>query len=947
MARTPDARAGEGGGIVVDFEAENHRKSTVNKTEATTTFVQQLRNLVGSPEINWQKYAYSDEYGEAPIDLPETQVGLSRLIRYGETDNEEDFHPAAILDVRVYVQGVDISEDLKASGFSGDNVGVEGHSTLTFVVDNSENKFVWTEANLREFYGEAHPDRRQQAKAALETGAELPPLTAFFTANEAAKKALYKYKSNPSRNPITTNSRGVPLFAKFDLIPNKTVLQRLDPVRVWVLYPYRVPGGATTELWMPYFTGYVEYVSVDDEDIQGGSSVTVQCADYRHSVLERMRLSTDNTLGLLNPVDDLGFRNSRYEGADKDTFGVRKNSLRFSPNAVNFYDQLVPDLYGQPFSNRPLEGAVSDLLTYKASPTNDNEGRRGVQNCTLGGSFFLNAKSRQGKRAFLEDYHKFTLFGPKRRPWTAAEVDEVGRQTTTDGTFAPHNFRLWFLLPPGGTGAGNLNDLSTISAAAAHAVSWTNRLDVLRKLVGTLDYEMFQSATGDLHVEFNFADFRPEDFGTFKESFRFRNHLKNTQFGDEQSPDPIGALTFVSGFGKGVESKEGTVAGLLQTTVVYAPYLIARYGVTEETVSAPFLDKSEKGTAQARAIIEFQKRNSECNTLSFGSSWRPFLLPNRPVHHIPRTRMGTLVSVSSDFTYGEGPTASVSFSLRHVRTFTGHYRSLTDLIFDDIAVAEYALGGLDTSTQVETIKSMDDYDSTDPLELQVYTSVMGGDFLPNSSRLGWGSTGVVAPTSGVYILDPVTAFQAPLPDSAITAHEDTEDVAKPVVAVEPDTEEAPTTFKFASDPLDSVHVTSAFGKRVDPFTGDPAGHAGVDLRATEGSNLYAVADGTVRQAGQDGIGDRKAYAGNGIVVKYITKDGKYIVMCLHLSVANVSVGDKIVAGQLIGRTGNTGRSKAPHLHIEVKDLTATRKDGAKGAQVDIIPLLPGSVRQVP
>lgn len=937
MATQPDARVGEGGGNAASFETKVNDKSVKNKVATVISFVDQLKNLVGDED--WQKVAYSDKIGSAPVERAEKQVGLTKLIRYGETDHEEDFNPAAILDVRVFIQGVDVSEDLRASGLEYEATGVAGHNTSTFLLDNSENKYVWTEDNLRSFYGANNPKYKFSFDENLEQ--DLSPL---FTENETCKKAVYDFKSDPNRNPVTVNAHNVPLFAKYDLIPNKVVFQRNDPVRIWVLYPYRVPGNADTELWMPYFTGYVEYASVEEDNISGNSTVTLQCSDYRHMILERMRLSTDNTLGLLNPVDDLGFRNSSYDGG-QDSFGLRQRSLRFDPKSVNFYDQLIPDLFGQPFSERPLEGAVTDLLVFKPSPTNNNEGRRGVQNCEIGGAFYFNATTRGQRRLFLEAYHKFTLFGPKRRPWTRAEVDEVGRGTTTDGAFAPHNFRLWFLLPPNGTGAGNLNDLSTISASAAHSVNWTNRLDVLRKLVSTLDYELIQSPTGDLHVEFNFADFRPEDFGEFKESFRFHNNLKNTSFGDEQSPDPVAALTFVTGFDKGVASKEDNVAGLEQKTVVFAPYIVARYGVTEETVTAPFLGINDKAVAQARAIIEFQKRNAECNTLSFGTSWRPFLLPNRPIHHIPRTRMGTTVSVSGSMTYGEAPTADVNFSLRHVRTFTGHYRSKEDIALANLDTAqreEYKRGGLDAATQQSVLEAMDDYESSDPLELQVYTSVMGGDFLPTTSRMGWGNTGVVAPSSGVYILDPAKAFQAPLPaDAGITAHEATaEEEALPEGDVVEE-EEKPATYKFASDPLSSMQVTSPFGGRIDPFTGERKSHHGTDFGAATGTPLYAMDDGTVYRAGQDGV--RKAggrdYGVNGIVVMYKTKNGKYKIACLHLDAANVRTGDTIKAGQLIGFIGNTGRSTGPHLHLEVTDLKT-------GQQVDPVPMLPGTVAEV-
>lgn len=906
------------------------RKGVVNKNPLITDFSEQMLRLVAGEE--WQKVSFSDKRGGAPVDHPEAQVGLPRLIRFG--DDGHNLDAVAVLDIRVFIQGVDVSSSIRAGSTECEQVGLSGHNTFNFVLDNSEDAFVWTEKNLLPIYGHTHPAYRAAAKLK-----KAPELKAIFTANEKAKQQVYDYKADPARNPITTNARGTSLFAKYDLIPNKTIFQRNDPVRAFILYPYRVPGGVQ-ELWMPLFTGYVEYCSGDDDALTGNQAVTVQCADFRHCILERQRLSVDNTLGLLNPVDDLGFRNARYDAAGSDQFGVRKNSKHFDPKSVAFYDQLKPDLFGQPFSKQPLEVAVKDLLVYVASPTNDNEGRSGVTNVEFGGSFYLNAKTRAERRAFLEKYHKFTLFGPKGRPWTVEEVNEVGRGTTSDGAYAPHNFRLWFLLPPGGTGASNLNDLSTISAPAAHNVNWTNRLDVLRKLVGTLDYEVFQSATGDMHVEFSFADFRPEDFGTFKESFRVRKDLKSTSYGDEQSPDPIGALTFVTGYGEGIPSKDGSVAGLDQTVVVYAPYTIARYGVTEETVTAPHLAVSDKKTAQARALIEFQKRNADCNTLSFAAVWRPFMLPNRPVHHLPRTRMGNTVSVSTSITVGDTPSASLGLAFRHVRTFTGHYRSPEDLKLDDVQKEEFRVAAIEPDTQLETIRAGDDFEAMDPIELQVYTNVMGGDFLPSTARMGWGSDGAVAPASGVYILNPTSGKSETAPpavEPAITSHEPTTNAESLPLVTEEEEEEEPSTYKFASDPLSTMTLTSPFGGRTDPVTGvKNSTHGGTDYGAPLGTSLHAVGDGRVLKAGQE---TRKKYLGNGILISYQTNDGKYKVSCLHLDSVAVNPGDKIKAGQVIGRIGNTGKSTGPHLHISVKDLSTNK-------EVDPSPLFPGSVREV-
>lgn len=103
--------------------------------------------------------------------------------------------------------------------------------------------------------------------------------------------------------------------------------------------------------------------------------------------------------------------------------------------------------------------------------------------------------------------------------------------------------------------------------------------------------------------------------------------------------------------------------------------------------------------------------------------------------------------------------------------------------------------------------------------------------------------------------------------------------------------------------------SSGFGSRVDPFTGIPQMHSGVDFSASEGTRVEATADGVVVFAGQHG-----AY-GNMIQVDH----GNGLSSCYgHLSEMRVRVGDKIQRGQFIGAVGSTGRATGPHLHYEVR-----------------------------
>jgi murein DD-endopeptidase MepM/ murein hydrolase activator NlpD len=120
-------------------------------------------------------------------------------------------------------------------------------------------------------------------------------------------------------------------------------------------------------------------------------------------------------------------------------------------------------------------------------------------------------------------------------------------------------------------------------------------------------------------------------------------------------------------------------------------------------------------------------------------------------------------------------------------------------------------------------------------------------------------------------------------------------------------------------PLDSAPTTSAYGWRNDPFKGRRKFHNGVDLRAAYGTEVGAAGAGTVTHAGERG-----AY---GMLVT-IQHDNGLETRYAHLSSATVAVGDRVEAGQGIGRVGSTGRSTAPHLHFEVL-LDGQRVDPAQ------------------
>jgi len=109
-------------------------------------------------------------------------------------------------------------------------------------------------------------------------------------------------------------------------------------------------------------------------------------------------------------------------------------------------------------------------------------------------------------------------------------------------------------------------------------------------------------------------------------------------------------------------------------------------------------------------------------------------------------------------------------------------------------------------------------------------------------------------------------------------------------------------------PVTGGFISSFFGRRVDPFTGYTAFHAGVDFAGEAGATVTAVATGVVTWAGERfGYGNLvEVNHGNGYVTRYA-----------HNSAVLVKVGETVQKGQPLSLLGSTGHSTGPHVHFEV------------------------------
>lgn len=123
--------------------------------------------------------------------------------------------------------------------------------------------------------------------------------------------------------------------------------------------------------------------------------------------------------------------------------------------------------------------------------------------------------------------------------------------------------------------------------------------------------------------------------------------------------------------------------------------------------------------------------------------------------------------------------------------------------------------------------------------------------------------------------------------------------------------------KFAAGEDWKKHITSYFGNRTHPVTGEEdVPHIGIDIGAPIGTPVYTIASGRVVNAGWQG-----SYGKFVLIAHDPDGDGvpDYYSGYAHLSVIDVSLGQEVIIGEKIGEVGITGVGTGPHLHFEIRD----------------------------
>ncbi len=156
--------------------------------------------------------------------------------------------------------------------------------------------------------------------------------------------------------------------------------------------------------------------------------------------------------------------------------------------------------------------------------------------------------------------------------------------------------------------------------------------------------------------------------------------------------------------------------------------------------------------------------------------------------------------------------------------------------------------------------------------------------------------------------------------------------------IDPTSYPKPKTGIF-SWPLDNVYITQLFGKTVGAEKLYTSGsHNGIDLRASVGTRVKNVLDGTVMGTGNTDIYPGCYSFGKWVFVQH---DNGLSTIYGHLSVISVQKGQKLSTGETIGFSGNTGYSTGPHLHISVYASQGVRIEkfvNSRGCKEATLPL---------
>jgi len=263
----------------------------------------------------------------------------------------------------------------------------------------------------------------------------------------------------------------------------------------------------------------------------------------------------------------------------------------------------------------------------------------------------------------LEKWYNLTLLGDESGAYlTNKQVTQLGKGTILDPVRgSPFNANLHMLLPADGIAAKTFNQVDFQVNDFTQGVSFKTRYDLVNDICEQIDFQWYVTPPGDVAVEFPTFDFTPKAFGAYQSVLTVDKHAISASIEDEAADIPTAmVVTAQETTNVAQEAAQAPAQSLdINRTVVYAPLLATRLGAVVEQISAPVsvggAFKSQYGGggtsgAENWALLQLQKRLGQSSTVSMPAPFRPWILPNRPLYHKQRERLGVIQSVQHSIT---------------------------------------------------------------------------------------------------------------------------------------------------------------------------------------------------------------------------------------------------------------------------------------------------------
>jgi hypothetical protein len=470
------------------------------------------------------------------------------------------------------------------------------------------------------------------------------------------------------------------------------IFHKYDTVRVFVLNPLIQPGtiseagGAAGQQWWCAFAGYIDTKPYTVDYVNGLSLINITCQDIR-VLMQAMRTQTNPGVSQANN-NAISFNGN--------------NPVPDSTDAGYFNDLVSPtNNISHVLGGRTFQQSIDFLLlginagqpsTLAGTTTRTNVG--GVCQISKGATLNFDPTSAS-KRDLLENWNNLVLFGfsgdfnfSKTNGsglaagfLSFADMLSMGANSAPGGESSPDNAWIHYLYPSSGAPPATLVQYSQ-DAAINQVADWSTRLELISQVVKSVDYQFYVSPIGDIILEFPMYDFFPNDFGTsYNSLYSFFSHAVSDTINDEGG-EPISALV-VNSHSLSAEVAQGNpqTAGagfptnLELTSTIFSNVMASRIGPHVETYSVPGV--GDQNRLAQLGMMEFAKRIANFDQFEMNTSFRPFILPNRPIFNQVKQRIGILTATRYNWKIREEASLALSLSYARRLEADGTFRFIT------------------------------------------------------------------------------------------------------------------------------------------------------------------------------------------------------------------------------------------------------------------------------